>query len=89
MVRRVAVPARGPCASIQAADGIAEGVPTVGRRVPSAREQLVDRVRGVVLDARQDVGQVVERVMPRDSHVATSEYRPARLLPESTSPTNR
>lgn len=43
-----------------------------GRR-PSARQKLVDRVRWVLLDSRKDVGEVVERIDPRDSQVATRE----------------
>ncbi len=49
----------------------------------------MDGVRGVILHAAEDVGEVVEGVRPRDSQVATREYSPARLLPASTSPTKR
>jgi hypothetical protein len=41
----------------------------------------------VILHARDDVGEINKRVDPRASHVETSVYRPAMLMPASTSPT--
>jgi hypothetical protein len=43
----------------------------------------------VILDTRDDVGEIGEGVDAGASHVATSVYSPAMLMPASTSPTKR
>ena len=58
--------------------GVDGGSLVAARGGPRARQQLVDRARRVILHAREDVGEVVERIDParlarRDERVEPSE----------------
>ena len=70
--------------TVRSARGL--GIGTSAR--PRPGEQFVEAALRMVLHSQDDVGEISEGVDPA-SHVETSVYRPAMLMPASTSPTKR